>query len=55
MKEEIEHQAEDAFHQWHPDNPESLTREQAVAIAARKVIRRHLDVKPLVIVNFLNV
>jgi ribonuclease J len=55
IKEEIERLAEDAFNQWRPDNPDGLTREQAVAVAARKVVRKTLDAKPLVIVNFLNV
>src|ERR1700677_2007968 len=55
MKEEIERLAEDAFTQWRADNPEGLTREQAVAVSTRKVVRRHLDAKPLVIVNFLSV
>jgi len=55
IKEEVSLQAEDAFNQWRVDNPDGFTREQSVAIAARKVVRRHFDVKPLVIVNFLNI
>lgn len=46
--------AEEAFENWFPDNPESLTREQAVGLAARRVIKKALDVKPLIIVNFIN-
>jgi len=54
MKVEIERNAEDAFTQWRVDNPDGLTREQAIALAARRVTKKHLDVKPLVIVSILS-
>ena len=55
IKEEIEKNAESAFENFFESNPEGLTREQAVGGAARKTVRKHLDLKPLVIVNFLTV
>ena len=45
----------EAFLNWNPQNSETLTREQFVAIAARRVVKRALNSKPLVIVNFLSV
>ena len=55
FSEDIEKFCEDAFTQWTPNNPEGFTREQYVGNAARKVVRKNLDLKPLVIVNFLTI
>jgi len=55
LKEVIMREAEHAFVNWHPENPDGFTREQAVASAARKILRKAFDIKPLVIVNFLSI
>jgi ribonuclease J len=44
----------EAFETWFAENPEGLTREQAVGAAARRAVKKALDVKPLVIVKFVN-
>jgi mRNA degradation ribonuclease J1/J2 len=54
MKKEIEDAASDAFENYRADNPDGLTREQSVAVTAKKIVRKQLDLKPLVIVNFLS-
>jgi ribonuclease J len=43
----------EAFEQFQDQNPDELTKEQSVALAARRVVKRALDVRPLVVVNFL--
>ena len=55
IRESVERQAQDAFSEWREDNEAGMTREQFVGIAARRAVKRHLDVKPLTIVNFINV
>jgi ribonuclease J len=55
MKAEIEKSAAFAFESWRADNPDGMTREQAIAISARKVVKKNLDLKPLVVVNLINV
>jgi mRNA degradation ribonuclease J1/J2 len=54
LQAEIVRLTEGAFTGWYAENPEGLTREQAVGAVARKVVKRALDLKPLVVVNFLN-
>lgn len=49
---EISKTCTSAFEDWTATNPDNLTREQAVAIAAKRVVKRALDTRPLVIVNF---
>jgi ribonuclease J len=44
----------DAFESWDPQNSDSLTREQFVAMGARRAVKRALNVKPLVIVNLIS-
>ncbi|MCC6278086.1 MAG: ribonuclease J [Oligoflexia bacterium] len=53
MKESIIRDVTSAFLNWYPENPDGLTREQAIALAVRRVFRKSLDSKPLVIVSFL--
>ena len=43
------------FDSWVESNSEGMTREQWMAVAARRVFKRELDIKPLIILNFLSV
>ncbi len=57
LQEDIQRQCQQAFEAWTPyrnlHTAEDITREQAVAMAARRVFKKAFDQKPLVIVHFL--
>lgn len=53
LKEEVAYACGKAFDDWSPHNGVDLTREQAVAAAARKVFKKTFDLKPLIVVHFI--
>jgi ribonuclease J len=53
LKEAAVRDVTSAFLNWYPENPDGFTREQAIAVAVRRIFRKSLDSKPLVVVSFI--